>query len=587
MMVAALLTLTIHLLRLTTTEAEHYSCSPQKNTIELNCSGFSTEKCNFLPKKLEVHHCNFDKIHHLQYLFPNIFALRFIFTKGWKPREDTFVRWSSLRALDISNNEIKDLPTSTFSNNKKIIYLNLSNNLIQKIAPEAFDNLPYLKYLMLSHNRLQTINLESLAWSSQLWTLDLSFNQLEMADIGPGPFQRLREINLSNNKLSRFTVSRDIQLNFDELRRLDLSHNQISGRLTRSDCIVLEKNMTVDLSHNNIDRIDLTVSPVYRLHSLNLNSSSTFTTSFIIHNNSLACDCYAGLVLAAEGRLTFSDFLCPDQTRLSEKTQSELQCEVAEYEGRGSSCPAACHCHYSIILAQLTVNCTAANLTDFPDTKTLPALRANDSMVLLLANNEIQELTEDLSHINILHLDLSNNKISDIDQTKLPTSLKKLLLSTNKLESLSSEMIQYLTQSQINISLSDNPLSCRCARLPLYQSVQNLPEDEKRTFCVFASIGVGPETAELVCSANSFRYLVIIMAIVLVFLLLLLFSIRPRPGRQKQFDYDVFISYSHHDAHFTENILYPGLVNNKIKCCIHTLHWEVRTAACSFTYFNL
>ena len=574
MLAAALLAVTILLLSLAATEAEHFtSCSPQDNTIELDCSGFNTEKCDFLPKKLEVRHCNFGKIYQLQSLFPNILALRFIFTKGWKPLEDTFMQWSSLRGLDISNNGIEHLPTSTFKYNKKIIYLNLSHNLIQKIAPKAFENLPYLKYLILSHNKLQTINLERLAWSDQLWKIDLSYNQLRLADIGPGPFQHLHEINLSNNKITRFTVSRDIQINFDQLRRLDLSHNQISGRLSRSDCPIMEKNITVDLSYNYIDRIDLTVRAIDRLHSHYLNSSSSFTTSYIVHNNNLACDCYAGLVLAAEGRLNFSDFLCPDQTRLSEKTQPELQCEVAQ----GSGCPGSCHCHHSLLLARLTVNCTAANLTSFPHTDTLPALGANDSMVLLLANNEIEELTEDLSHINIVHLDLSNNKISEIDQTKLPGTLKKLLLSTNKLESLSSGMIQYLTQAQIDISLSDNPLSCRCARLPLYQSDQNLSDEEKRTFCVFASFGVGPETAELVCSGNNYRTLITTITIVLVFLLLLVFCLLPRPGRKKQFDYDVFISYSHHDAHFTENVLYPGLVNNKIKCCIHTLHWEVRT----------
>ena len=43
----------------------------------------------------------------------------------------------------------------------------------------------------------------------------------------------------------------------------------------------------------------------------------------------------------------------------------------------------------------------------------------------------------------------------------------------------------------------------------------------------------------------------------------------------RDFDYDVFISYSHHDAYFVENVLYPGLVNNNVKCCIHTLHWQV------------
>ena len=578
MMGAALLTLTL-LLGLTITEAQHYTCSPRHSKVDLTCSHsvYPSNTCTFLPKKLEVRHCNFEQIHRLQSLFPYISVLRFVFTKGWKPREDTFVRWSSLKAIDISNNGIEDLPTSTFSNNRKMMYLNLSHNLLKTIAPEVFDNLPYLKYLFLSHNQLQTINLEYLAWSSNLWSLDLSFNQLQQADIGPGPFQHLEEINFSHNKLSRFIVSRDIQINFDHLRRLNLSHNKISGRLTRSDCTVLQKDMRVDLSYNNIDRIDLTLRPMDRLHSRYLNSTSTFSTTYIVHNNNLACDCYAGLLVAAEGRLKFSDFVCPDQTRLSEKTQTELQCSVAEYEGGlATSCPSSCHCHYSIILAQITVNCSSANLADFPPTKTLPAVRGNDSMVLLLANNEIQCLTEDLSHINILHLDLSNNKISDIDQTKLPPSLKKLILSTNKLESLSSGMIQYLTQSRINISLSANPLSCRCARLPLYQSV-HLSEDEKRTFCVFAGIGVSPETAQLVCSGNNYQNLITTITIVLLFLLFLVYWVVPRRGRQKEFDYDVFISYSHHDAQFTENVLYPELVNNKIKCCIHTLHWEVRS----------
>ena len=584
MKLKALLTLTIYFLSLSLalTGAEHYTCSPHNRTAELTCSHsvYPPNTCKFLPRTLLVRHCSFEKIHHLQSLFHKISVLRFVFTKGWKSREDTFVRWSSLRAIDISNNGIEDVPTTTFANNMKLVYLNLNNNLLQAIAPEVFDNLPHLKYLFLSHNQLQTINLECLAWSYNLWSVDLSFNLFQVADIGPGPFQHLEEINFSHNKLTRFAVSRDIQLNFDQLRRLNLSHNQISGRLTRSECSGLEKTLVVDLSHNNIDRIDLTTGPMDRLHSHNLNSSSTFTTTYIVHNNNLACDCYAGLVVAAEGRLNFSDFSCPDGGRLSEKTQSELQCSVAEYEGgRGRSCPGSCHCHYSIILAQLTVNCSGANLADFPHVETLPVVRDNDSMVLLLANNEIQELTEDLSHLNIVHLDLANNKISDIDQTKLPASLKKLVLSTQKLESLSSRMLQYLTQSRINISLSASPLSCRCARLPLYQSLQNLLEDEEGTFCVFAGIGVSPETAQLVCSGNNYRYLITSITILLVFLLLLVYCLLPRPGRQKEFDYDVFISYSHHDAQFTENVLYPELVNNKIKCCIHTLHWEVRTAA--------
>ena len=590
MMWAAALILTL-LLSLAITEAQHYTCSPRDSKVDLTCSDsvYPPNTCSFLPKMLEVRHCNFEQIHRLQSLFPYISKLRFVFTKGWIPREDIFVRWSSLIGLDISNNGIEDLPTSSFSNNRKMRYLNLSHNLLKTISPEVFDNLPYLKYLFLSHNQLQTINLECLAWSYNLKIVNLEFNQLHHADIGPGPFRRLEEINFSHNKLSRFIVSPDIQINFDRLKLLNLSHNKISGRLTRSDFTLLEKNMTVDLSYNNIDRIDLTVRAMDRLRSRYLNSTSTFSTTYIVHNNNLACDCYAGLLLVgAEGRLKFSDFACPDQTRLSEKTQAELQCSVAEYQGGvATSCPWSCHCHYSIIFAQITVNCSSANLRDLPHIDTLPAVRGSDSMVLLLGNNEIQELTEDLSNISIVHLDLSNNKISDIDETKLPTSLKKLVLSTNKLESLSSGMIQYLTQSQINISLSANPLSCRCARLALYQSV-HLSEDEKRTFCVFAGIDVSPETAQLVCNDNNYRNLITTIIIVLLFLLFLFYYLLPRRGRKKDFDYDVFISYSHHDAQFTENVLYPELVNNNIKCCIHTLHWEVRSAApiLSYLHFN-
>merc|ERR1719474_858442 len=38
--------------------------------------------------------------------------------------------------------------------------------------------------------------------------------------------------------------------------------------------------------------------------------------------------------------------------------------------------------------------------------------------------------------------------------------------------------------------------------------------------------------------------------------------------------FDAFISYSHQDAHFAEQILYPGLKESGLKCCIHTVHWQ-------------
>ena len=34
---------------------------------------------------------------------------------------------------------------------------------------------------------------------------------------------------------------------------------------------------------------------------------------------------------------------------------------------------------------------------------------------------------------------------------------------------------------------------------------------------------------------------------------------------------------SHHDAEFAEKVLYPGLEQQGVKCCIHTVHWQVDT----------
>ena len=68
---------------------------------------------------------------------------------------------------------------------------------------------------------------------------------------------------------------------------------------------------------------------------------------------------------------------------------------------------------------------------------------------------------------------------------------------------------------------------------------------------------------------------------------------KPARGPGHHTEYDVFISYrwaaciptchklssvtccSHHDAEFAEKVLYPGLEQQGVKCCIHTVHWQV------------
>ena len=583
----ALLTILAYFSSLTNTQQNPHLCSSQKRKIEIFCSGETQigpvdTICHYIPQRLFVSQCSFQYISSIE--SPHLALVSFSFTKNWQPREELFYKFRALKVLDISNNQIEDVPKNTFSNNRKLVVLDLGNNLLTKIDPEVFNNLPKLRVLSPSHNKLLSLSLESLPLNSKLKSVDLSHNLLRLADIGSGVFTHLEEIDFSYNQISVFTVSADIQLTFDKLKRLDLSHNKISGVLSRRDCSALEKNMTVDMSYNNIQRIDLRYRGRDLVNSKYLHSSSPFTTTFIVHNNSLACDCYAGLMVAARGKFEFGDFLCPDNSLLSHKQMSQLVCPVPGYKPTTlpstsasfySSCPQPCHCYYSISLAHLTVNCTARNITTFPSVSSLPRTQDNDSVILLLADNEIQELSEDLRDTSIVHLDLTNNKITNIDERKLPSKLRRLMLSTNRFETISDEMMQHLKKSKINFSLFSNPLTCSCERMDLYLSPLHLSEEQPQAFCFLGPVAISRHTSQRLCQNKATISVVVVMLVISICIILYVRHCAGRRISPRDFDYDVFISYSHHDAYFVENVLYPGLVNNNVKCCIHTLHWQV------------
>ena len=106
-------------------------------------------------------------------------------------------------------------------------------------------------------------------------------------------------------------------------------------------------------------------------------------------------------------------------------------------------CPELCDCTYNLvkifskkkkylsnitqvcILFQLTrlvvVNCSSRGLQTLPPSSQLPELGEEDEMVLLLDHNNLQTAdTVNISHVNIVHLDLSHNHITTINHDLLP-----------------------------------------------------------------------------------------------------------------------------------------------------------------------
>ena len=75
------------------------------------------------------------------------------------------------------------------------------------------------------------------------------------------------------------------------------------------------------------------------------------------------------------------------------------------------------------------VNCSSRGLQTVPASSQLPELGEEDEMVLLLDNNNIQTAdTVNISHVNIVHLDLSHNHITSLNHDLLPVIIFKIFL---------------------------------------------------------------------------------------------------------------------------------------------------------------
>lgn len=134
---------------------------------------------------------------------------------------DVFGSLGHLRVIDISYNQLTELPFEHFSGLEE---LNASDNQLS-VIPAAIENCTELKELNLSDNEISEIP-ESIEDCTELKKLNLSNNQISVM---PEEFfwhcKKLTSLNLSNNNI------REISENLyrcDQLEELDVSNNKLS-----------------------------------------------------------------------------------------------------------------------------------------------------------------------------------------------------------------------------------------------------------------------------------------------------------------------------------------------------------------------
>ena len=128
---------------------------------------------------------------------------------------------SNLERLDLSNNCLKELPTS-FNLLTKLKHLKIDHNELQSL-PKVLAGIRSLKSLSILHNKIEEIS-EELGNLINLEILDLSSNNLSELPYSFATLNRLKELNLAENNYN--IIPECIINGMRNLEVLDLSRNK-------------------------------------------------------------------------------------------------------------------------------------------------------------------------------------------------------------------------------------------------------------------------------------------------------------------------------------------------------------------------
>ncbi|XP_044299370.1 podocan-like protein 1 [Varanus komodoensis] len=160
----------------------------------------------------------------------------------------TFSRLKSLEYLDLSNNNLTQVPAGLPAN---IVILHLGRNRLSALPPERLSRVRGLQYLLLQSNALTASRVHPEAFSRlrALHTLHLYNNQLER--VPPGLPRRVRSLMLLHNQIAHIGLH-DFAATYT-LAELNLSYNRLySAHIHRLAFRKLRRLESLDISGNQL-----------------------------------------------------------------------------------------------------------------------------------------------------------------------------------------------------------------------------------------------------------------------------------------------------------------------------------------------
>ncbi|EDV43582.1 uncharacterized protein Dana_GF16456 [Drosophila ananassae] len=533
---------------------------------------------------------------------------------------------SNLLSLDLSHNQLTHLPDGIFEHNKELKDLNLESNYLTGISSKLFSRLISLETLIMRNNRLNIIDHSAFTATTWLRHLYLEHNNIDLqqslltnhVNDPNSPFSsllNLETLNLSHNSI--MVIYYDWKILMTKLHTLDLSYNNISS-LNFEDIQFISRNkLEVNLTHNKIRSIHLEKDlPGY--------STDSSIVNIDLNDNPLDCDCtmlYFVQLVRGVHRPSYSKYfkfqtdrlVCSKPSALEGTSVKRIMAEKLlcpfdspETDMDKRMCPQGCSCWVRTFDKALLVNCNNGNMTRVPRLPKRPQNLVR--MELHMENNTLLnlpsgEMNPGYSEVTSLHV--AGNNLTEITTNQLPSRLDLLDLRRNHLQLLNATLLGFLNHTMLrgSMKLSGNPWKCDCdAKQLLLFTQDNFDRIEDRGEMMCMNAEHPTRMVELstddICPADQGVFIALAMVIATAGLLvgftaalyykyqteikiwlyahnmLLWFVTEEELDKDKKFD--AFISYSHKDQSFIEQLVQQLEGGpQKFQLCVHERDWLV------------
>ncbi|XP_035440645.2 protein artichoke [Spodoptera frugiperda] len=312
--------------------------------------------------------------------------------------QNVFQNNPALMSIDLSNVGLKALPVNLFSKNFNLRRIYLSNNLLTEVSENTFKNLRNLTHLDLSYNNIVNIRTPAFVNVMSIQYLSLKGNQLnafkgEFFNTGTS----LEVIDLSDNQLSYlFPSSFKIH---PRLREIILTNNKFN--FFPSELIsTLQYLELVDLSGNalkNVDELDFARLPKLRTILLGRNELESISEMAFHNSTQIQYLDLSNNKIDRLGDRLFEGLIRLEVLNLGGNLLTELPDNIFERS--------RLHMLENIDLSR--------NLFEHPPLRALQKQYFFVSSVDLSRNQIIDIPAEDSVMVNIKKLDLSYNPLSE------------------------------------------------------------------------------------------------------------------------------------------------------------------------------